>query len=184
MNKHGFKLINWLIAFSVCLLAFSAQAELFKWKDADGNLIYSDQPPPGKNKADSEVQQEELPQIISVPAPKASSTVRLSPNKQTNNSVRYKELTIIEPQHDTAVRENSGNVKISVRVLPENFAETGGILAIYMDGNEVSRGTETTVQLVNIDRGTHSLKAELLNSAGHVVKATRPTVFHLQRYHN
>lgn len=184
MNKHGYTLIKTLIAIAVCLWAFNTHAELFKWKDADGNLIYSDQPPPGKNKADSEIEQEELPQIISVPAPKETSVTRIRANKQPSTKVSYEELTIVSPVHDTAVRENSGNVKVTVRVLPENFAEKGGILAIYMDGNEISKGSDTTVQLLNVDRGTHTLKAELLNSSGHVVKATRPTVFHLQRYHN
>ena len=168
----------------VCSLAFNVQAELFKWKDADGNLIYSDQPPPGKNKAESEIEQEELPQIITVPAPKTTSATSSNASRKTEKAIRYKELTIIEPGHDTAVRENAGNVSITVRVLPNNFAETGAILAIYMDGVQISKGPETTVQLMNVDRGTHTLKAELLNSSGYVVKATRPTVFHLQRYHN
>ena len=184
MNKHGSKLMKSIFVITACLTVFSAHAELFKWKDADGNLIFSDQPPPSKDKAESEVEQVELPQIITVPAPKTSSVTSTSASKGSISPVRYKELTIVEPVHDTAVRENSGNVKITVRVLPENFAETGAILAIYMDGNEVSKGPQTSVQLMNIDRGTHTLKAELLNSAGHVVKATRPTVFHLQRYHN
>ena len=184
MIKHGSKLMKSIFIIIVCLMVFSAHAELFKWKDADGNLIYSDQPPPGKDKAESEVEQMELPQVITVPAPKASSATGTGLSKGSTTPVRYKELTIVEPVHDTAVRENTGNVKITVRVLPKNFAETGAILAIYMDGNEVSKGPQTSVQLMNIDRGTHTLKAELLNAAGHVVKATRPTVFHLQRYHN
>ena len=165
-------------------LAFVANAELFKWKDADGNLIYSDQPPPGTDKAESEVTKEELPQIIAVPAPKPTTTTTSSSKAQSSKASRNRELTIIEPAHDTAVRENAGNVRISVRVVPENFAETGGILAIYMDEQEVSKGSQTSVQLQNIDRGTHTIKAELMNASGYVVKATRPTVFHLQRYHN
>ncbi len=173
-----------IIFIVVCSLAFSVQAELFKWKEAVGDLIYSDQPPPGKDKAESEIEQEKLPQIISVPAPKTTSETSSNASRKTEKAIRYKELTIIEPSHDTAVRENTGNVSITVRVLPDNFAETGATLAIYMDGVEISKGPETTVQLTNVDRGTHILKAELLNSSGYVVKATRPTVFHLQRYHN
>lgn len=184
MNKRGSNVIKPILIIIVCLMAISAHAELFKWKDADGNLIYSDQPPPGKNKAESEVAKEELPQIISVPAPKISNATESSSAKRSNDTVKYKELIIVEPAHDVAIRENSGNVQISVRVLPDNFADTGAILAIYMDGVEISKGPQTSVKLMNVDRGTHTLKAELMNSAGHVVKATRPTVFHLLRHHN
>ena len=166
------------------IVAGLAQAELFKWKDAEGNIIYSDQPPPGQNKTDAKVEQEALPQIISVPAENTvgSNTSRSPKSQKAQNKV--KTLVITEPKHDEAIRENSGNVSISVRVDPANFAENGSILAIYMDGNEVAKGPETTVQLLNVDRGTHTLKVELINSAGNVILATRPTVFHLQRYHN
>ena len=173
-----------IIVIAVCLMAFSAHAELFKWKDADGNLIYSDQPPPGKDKAESAVEEDELPQIIAVPPLKPTSVTSSNAARNSANNIKYKELTIVEPIHDAAVRNNAGNVMISVRVLPENFAESGSFVAIYLDGNEVSNGPQTSVQLMNMDRGTHTIKAELLNSSGHVVKATRPTVFHLQRFHN
>ncbi len=184
MNESRYKLIRVILIITVCLLAFGAQAELFKWKDADGNLIYSDQPPPGKNQAESEIDKEELPQIISVPAPKVTSVTSSNSTEKSEKVIKYEELTIVEPLHDKALRDNAGNVSITVRVLPDNFAETGAVLAIYMDGEEISKGPQTSVQLTNIDRGTHTLKAELLNSSGYVVKATRPTVFHLQRHHN
>lgn len=184
MNKRYSNVRKSIITITISMMVFSAHAELFKWKDADGNLIYSDQPPPGIDQTESEITKEELPEIISVPAPKVSNTTDSRTPKSSKETVKYKELTIVTPVHDEAIRENSGNVQISVRVLPDNFSESGAMLAIYMDGLEISKGSETTVQLINVDRGTHTVKAELMNSAGHVVKATRPTVFHLLRHHN
>ncbi len=166
------------------IAVMSAHAELFKWKDAEGNIIYSDQPPPGKEKSEAKVEKETLPQIIAVPAEQPTSISSSSSPKEKISYNKVKSLVITEPKHDEALRENSGNVSINVRVDPINFAENGSILAIYMDGKEVAKGPETSVQLLNVDRGTHTLKVELINSAGNVILATRPTVFHLQRYHN
>jgi hypothetical protein len=68
-----------LASLLLILAAFSmVHAELFKWKDADGNLIYSDQPPPGHGKKDVQVDKEELPQIISVPAPEIPNNTSTS----------------------------------------------------------------------------------------------------------
>ena len=117
------------------------------------------------------------PQIIAVPPPK---TTQSNSNQRVNASAskqKYKSLTIVEPKHDEAIRENSGNVLINVRVDPVNFAENGTIVAIYMDGKQVAKGPETSIQLLNVDRGTHTLKAELINPSGNVIRATRPTVF-------
>ena len=166
------------------IIATMAQAELFKWKDAEGNIIYSDQPPPGENKSDSKVQEEALPQIIEVPAENSAIRNTSSSPSSKIEPPASRNLLIIAPKHDEAIRENSGNVSISLQVEPLNFAENGSIVAVYMDGIEVARGADTTILLLNVDRGTHTLKAELINSAGNVVLATRPTIFHLQRYHN
>ncbi len=172
-----------LIFFITLLPHLGAQAELFKWKHADGNLIYSDQPPPGHSKEDTQVDKESLPQIISVPAPETPSISTSSSSTKEQPTQRYQSLSIIEPVHDTAVRENSGKVKISVQVEPYIFVERGHILVIYMDGNEVSRGEQTTVVLDNVDRGTHTIKASILNRNGQVIKETGITSFTLQRFH-
>ena len=166
------------------IIATMAQAELFKWKDAEGNIIYSDQPPPGENKAESKIEEESLPQIIAIPSENASSDRETNSANNENQQSKNRNLLIVSPKHDEAIRENSGNVSISLQVEPINFAENGSIVAVYMDGIEVARGADTTILLLNVDRGTHTLKAELINSSGNVVLATRPTTFHLQRFHN
>ena len=172
------------MAFILCGPVY---AELFKWRDAEGNLIYSDQPPPGNTKQDTEVDKvdkDSLPQIISVPAPELSSSTSASNSTETEKKVeRYLGLSIVEPVHDTAVRENSGKVKITVRVEPYIFVERGHILVIYMDNQEVSRGQQTSVMLDNVDRGTHTIKAAIINARGQVIKETGITSFTLQRFH-
>lgn len=171
----------------MCMANVPLHAELFKWKDADGNLIYSDQPPPGhvkKNTQVDKIDKEELPQIISVPAPELSTPTNSDSSATAEENLQiYQELSITEPVHDTAVRENSGKVTISVRVAPYIFVERGDNLVIYMDGVEISRGPQTSITLDNVDRGTHTIKATIVNSGGQVIKETGISSFTLQRYH-
>lgn len=45
--------VNWLLLALIsgaCLFAGSASAQTYKWKDADGKIHYSDQPPPANAK--------------------------------------------------------------------------------------------------------------------------------------
>lgn len=171
------------VSLLVALLALSsAHAELFKWKDAEGNIIYSDQPPPGANKKEAEVEEKELPQIVTVPAPDLTKSSNITRKSKSKPQDKYTSIAIANPKHDSEVRENAGNVSISVRVEPYIFNERGDMVAIYMDGVEISKGPQTSVQLQNVDRGTHTLKAEILNSAGQVLKSTETTVFHLKRF--
>lgn len=173
-----------LTAFIILLLSFGAQAELFKWKDAEGNIIYSDQPPPGAKKEEHKVEKESLPPIISTPAlerPAASTSTSLSNNSQEEPD-RYTSLAIVSPENDTSVRQNAGNVSIKVAIEPYLFNERGDLLVIYMDGQEVSRGRESSIQLIEVDRGTHVIGAEIVDASGNSIKTASPVTFTLHRH--
>ncbi len=173
-----------LLVSVLCLMIVNANAELFKWKDADGNTIFSDQPPPDQKNCELEVEKQSLPKVNTLPALEINNGTRTSVPKNTGEDrVVYKNLAIISPVNDSEVRENSGKVTISVRVEPDNFAERGHQLVIYMDGIEVSKGNSTAIMLDNVDRGTHEIKASIINHSGFVIKETRNTTFTLHRYH-
>ncbi|HSC78729.1 MAG TPA: DUF4124 domain-containing protein [Chitinolyticbacter sp.] len=40
-----------MLILSLCCVAATASAEIYKWKDADGRIHYSDTPPPDQKKA-------------------------------------------------------------------------------------------------------------------------------------
>ena len=159
------------------------QAELFKWVDEEGNIIYSDQPPVGADKSEHQVDEEKLPPIISTPAlEQPSRTSSSSSSAATNPVERYKSLTIVSPEHDTSVRQNAGNVSIKVAIEPYLFNERGDLLVIYMDGLEVARGRESSVQLIEVDRGTHTIRAEIIGANGKILKKASPVTFTLHRH--
>jgi hypothetical protein len=185
MCPGNLKYMKSILVLALCLFALGVNAELFKWKDADGNIIFSDQPPADIDKAESEVKQESLPHINTVPALDLSnSRAATSPSKsKVNNNASYKSFAIVAPLHDSEVRENSGKVQISVRIEPAIFVERGHQMIIYMDGVEVYKGENTSVLVDNVDRGTHNVKASIVNNQGFILRETRVTTFTLHRFH-
>ena len=165
-----------LLMLSVC-----AQAELFKWVDEEGNIIYSDQPPVGAEKSEHQVDEEKLPPIITTPA--LEQPARSSTSSSSLQPIeRYKKLAIVSPENDTAIRQNAGNVSINVAIEPYLFNERGDLLVIYMDGLEVARGRESSVQLIEVDRGTHTIGAEIISANGKTLKKAKSVTFTLQRH--
>ena len=184
MHKDNSKYMKIILYFVLILFAVSASAELFKWKDADGNIIFSDQPPPGIDKSGKEVKKETLPHINTVPAPDLSKLRATNPaSSQEGSSASYKSLAIVSPAHDSEIRENSGKVQVTVRIEPDIFVDRGHQLIIHLDGNEVFKGENTSVLLDNVDRGTHNIKASIVNDQGFVLRETRMTTFTLHRFH-
>ncbi|MFK7795160.1 MAG: DUF4124 domain-containing protein [Gammaproteobacteria bacterium] len=166
----------------ISLFAISAHAELFKWKDADGNIIFSDQPPSELDKIEGEVKQKVLPRINTVPGLEVNKSTAISSSQPEDKKAVYESLAIVSPLHDSEVRENSGKVSINVQIEPKIFVDLGHQLVIYMDDVEVSKGENTSILLDNVDRGTHEIKASIINNQGFVLRETRVTTFTLHRF--
>ncbi|MEM8844160.1 MAG: DUF4124 domain-containing protein [Pseudomonadota bacterium] len=163
--------------FIIVILSFSASAEMYKWVDAEGNITYSDRPQPGATETEEEVSEVSIPPVNTVPA--VDTSVLNEPLADRSQTSVKNSIQVVSPQDDEAIRQNEGNVSISVAI------ESGldqGVVAIYLDGNEVSRGQATSVALQNVDRGTHVITADLISPAGKVVASADPVTFHLLRY--
>ena len=169
-----------LTAMLLALVSCSSYAELFKWKDADGNIIYSDQPPPNINREETRLEEAELPPLIETPALKVPTTRSDSSNTEPGDL--YESIEIVSPTGEEAVRENAGNVSISVAVKPKLLTQAGDLVVIYMDGKQVFKGQGFSVKLENVDRGDHEIKAEVVSAGGRVLKQAEPVTFTLQRF--
>ncbi len=162
-----------VICLILCLSALSA-ADVYRWVDEEGNVVYSDRPIPGAEQLKSiSVQTISLPPV---PAPAAQAAPPLAQPK------RYLSFAIIQPSDDQAIRDNAGNISVSVLVEPSLYNELGHKLQLYLDGapwGEAGGTVEYT--LPNLDRGTHQLKAQVLDGDGAVVATTDAVTFHLLR---
>lgn len=154
------------------------QAEVYQWKDDHGNIHFSDSlPDVGRSQHD--VQKIEISPIQTVPAFKPPEQDVEPSSEEIAGRVRYQRMHIVEPMHDSAIRNNAGDIVISVRLQPPLRLNDG--IYLIMDGKTVAQGQQTRFQLTNVDRGTHSIYAEVRNGAGQKLIGTHPIDFSVLR---
>lgn len=163
-------LLSILLMFNLCATAET----VYRSVDKDGNMAFSDKPSPGSE----EIHIEDVQTI---------KTPNIRPFKykplEKKQALRYTRIAIVSPVNDTAIRVNTGNISVSVLLEPALNPGRGDQIALYMDGNKVSAGSATQFSLDNIDRGTHTLKASVIDASGKAIISSAPVSFTLLRHH-
>ena len=168
---------------AVCL---SANAEVFKKIDQDGNVSFTDVPTSKDQKAihiDQPMTYESKPITPKTPSsvedpegPEGSERTETS-QSQTN----YETLSINTPTNDENLRSNGGNVAVSLSSQPDLDRDAKHQYILYLDGNKVSESQSSTSSLANTDRGTHTLSAEIVDKEQNTLIKSDSITFHLQR---
>ena len=148
------------------------QAQVYRSVDKDGNVIFSDQ----QTKGAVEVEVKELETVKSLGVPESNAS---GASKKQPPQLVYKNIAINNPQDDQAVRENSGNLNVTVLVEPKLRGMHK--LVLYLDGEEYAAGSSTTFQLENLDRGTHQLRAAVVDADGRQQISSKSVKFHMLR---
>jgi len=147
-------------------------ADVYRTVDEEGNVTFTDEPSVDAEKIKVEDNYNIIPAPAAVPEQVA----------EEQEETPY-EISIISPAQNEGVRENSGSVTIRVQVSPELDSRKGDLLRYQFDGKQLgSLQSELTYLLTNVDRGSHIIVVSVVNSKGEVLKRSKSTLFHLQRY--
>lgn len=172
--------ILWILLLAVLLV--NVQADLFKWVDENGEVIYSDQPPPNaENQEKYLLDKQQLPALINTPAHKVPA-LESQKKPQSESPSPIQSVNITFPEHDTAVRSNDGTLNIQLSVNPELDSKSRESLMLLMDGKEVYQGKSSKITLYEVDRGTHILEARILTANGEIISSSEAVSFTLQRF--
>ena len=93
----------------------------------------------------------------------------------------YERLTIANIQNGEAVRANTGNVTVKLALNPELWAEAGHRFVVLLEGQERQRSQASTVELVNLDRGQHTLQGMVIDADGRELIRSEPVTFYIKR---
>ncbi len=126
---------------------------VYKTVDENGNIIFTDKP----SKNAEEIKLQKL-QTIKNPNPAKHTP---SPKQAKDKGPIYKKFLIANPENESGLRSNNGDVTISVTLEPP--LRGGHRIIITLDGEEVSNGPVTSVSLQDVDRGTHSISASVVD---------------------
>lgn len=163
-----------LLGFLLLALALPAAAQIYKYTDANGNTVYTNQPP---NNVQSEKISVQQPNTVQV-AP--SKPLESSTNDQTEQAPPYEVLQLSGLPDDEALRANNGTFSVTVESTPP--LASGHRVRLLLDGQPYGEpSTSTQLQLVNIDRGEHSLAVEVIDIAGQALQQSEAVTFTLQR---
>ena len=159
---------------ALALLAATAHAAVYTYIDANGNRVFTDQPGKGAERVPMPRSSSSAPTAVT-PARTAKVPVPSKPAP-----MRYQMLRILGPLPDSAVREEDGS--LIVTVTSEPALQPGHRYRLLLDG-EIAQapGRSPVFALSNVDRGTHTLAAEIIDQDDHVIERTPAQPVHLQR---
>lgn len=168
------KLLHIYLGFALLTGAGLCAAEVYRSVDAEGNIIFSDTPTEGAEK----IELKETTVVPSRPLPRR--TERISPDDEDAAAAPfngYQRLEITAPAEAETIR-NQREVNVAVAISPALQADAGHRLQLYFDDATYGEpGTQTSFQLIELERGAHQLRAEILDDSGAVVEASESRTF-------
>lgn len=176
-----------IIAFAVALVsvllvsqpAGAAERTIYRTTDANGRPVFTDVPPRNKDDAQTIVLQVEDANTYQATSARTPYEGRAEANQNAASNL-YSSISIVSPGDDESIRNNAGNVNIQAEVFPE--LRRGHQLRLIMDGvltELVADGT--SFQLGNVDRGSHSVAAAVVDRSGTVLTQSPSITFNLMR---
>lgn len=172
--------LYWLLLF---ISLTPAQAEIYRWVDADGNVVYSDEAHPDAETIDLPQSTTYTPVEEAEPEPEV---LKLSPEAELTEPgemvLPAYQLRIIAPANDESIWVNNGDVSISMVLEPGLNTERGDQIILLLNGSQVAGPqASTTFQLNNVSRGTHTVAAAVVDNTGTVITRSASVTFHLHR---
>lgn len=153
-------------------LTLPATAQIYKYTDANGNTVFTNQPPDG-----TRTEEVTLPTTNTVEAQKPATPPAAA--KDQAAEAAYQELRLTDVPSDEALRANNGTFSVGVHLVPR--LRTGHRLQLLLDGKpEGQKVNVPRLQVVNADRGEHSLAVQVL-AGDQVVQQSETITFTVQR---
>lgn len=165
-----------MTAFACAMLASSgaAMAAVYKSVDAQGNVVYTDEPQGNAKPVD-------LPPLSTVPPPRSLNQVPPEESADKGESV-YETISIITPANDDTIRDNTGNVAVSIAVEPALKRSAGHRFQYFLDGQtEGEPKASDRIVLQNLDRGAHTVEVAVVDSSGTELLRSPANRFYLHR---
>ncbi|HEC72967.1 MAG TPA: DUF4124 domain-containing protein [Methylophaga aminisulfidivorans] len=167
--------MRYILLILLTIMALTSHAQIYRWVDDSGDVVFSDEDHPGAEKVDLQ-----------------ESTVYSSPNKSipveietepesTEQNVPDYVINITSPADNESIWVNNGDVKVTMTVEPSLDKERGDGIVLLLDGNSAA-GPQTTLsyQFSNLSRGSHQLEAKVVNNQGEEITSSSIT-FHLHQ---
>jgi len=169
------KIHRLLFSIIVLTLPLGVSAEMYKWVDENGNITYSDTPPI------KEAEALRPPTLNAIPAVKPEPKAPVAEQKPEKPTI-YTRFDITSPTNNASIRDNAGNISVSMTLNPALNTKQGHTISISVDGKDIKDKIQSSsTQLNNINRGTHTISASIKNKKGSTLYTSQTITVHLHR---
>lgn len=165
----------WTVAVALCTAFISyagiTQAEIYKTVDENGNVIYTDQKPAPNAKP------------IDLPELNVAEPHRRLPTGPSDVDVEVpaaEPISIVSPTDQENIWGTGGTLDVQLSTATE--LRPGMNVIIYIDGEDFNAGRSLSVSIDGIERGEHTLRAEIQTGSGRVVTRSEQVTFHMKQY--
>ena len=149
-------------------LAAALQAQVYKHVDEEGNVTFTDQPPPDSTPV-------EINETNTAPPPSRSAYPAPPPSAEPAASGGDYKVSITSPANETIIPRGPGNFSVSASVTPK--PRSGHKLQLLIDGTPHEAAlTGTNWALTNIFRGERRLEVSVVDSKGKQLAKSEPVV--------
>lgn len=162
-----------LLILAILLTPPYLQAEtVYRIVHPDGSVEFTDDPHRGGEPI-------KVAPVATVPAtvvPPATTSPRHSRSAET----AYQQIRISSPENDQVIWFDGTGLNIRVQIEPA--LQSGHRIAIEMNGERVAEAPATNFNLSTVFRGTHTLRALVLDAQGQTLKGSDPISFHFRQH--
>lgn len=158
-----------VLLFALSLSGTAVAETIYRWVDSTGQAHYTDVPREGAEPVELK------PASTFSPSATAEARAASRADSESDNDSGYESLVISSPTEEQTIWNTGGVITVTVR--PQPALKPGhGIILYYDDQPLQDQPMRTTnVQLSEVYRGTHSLRADVVGPSGQVLISS-PTV--------
>lgn len=165
------------LAVLCCVGSGSLSAEIYRTVDEQGNVVFTDTPAVNSKPV------ELGPASTYSPPPQISTTQTRTPDTEESETTFYSALRIVRPAEEETIRDNTGNVSVSLEIEPALLVQAGHRVQFFLDGEAIGAPSSVLkTSFANVDRGEHQVEAAVIDVSGEPILRTSSVRFFLHRY--
>lgn len=171
------RILSLILVLCLCAPAVADQ-KVYKTVGPNGEATFSDKPSPGAK----EMIVPPAPTYQAAPIPTApEASPSASPGASTGQSDAYHLVKVVAPADHATVVNTAGTVSVTVVVQPPLKVGRGDKIQLTLDGAPATEAASPNITLKNVNRGAHTLKAQVVDRAGATLMVSAPVTFYIHR---
>ena len=169
-----------LMALILALTVMPLSAAVYKIVDKDGNVTYTDEPPGDGSKP---IELKPI-SVVERPTYETPPKADVDDGEEAQMSLRdmrraYRDFAIVAPQSEESIWHPEAPITVAWNTGKQ--LQDGMTVSVAIDGQQQADTTQKIVPVSGLDRGEHTVTAELRNASNQTVASAEPVTFFIRR---